>query len=137
MKIQAVFLLFLATFVSCAAASSSSESSSLSSSSASTTLVTLIWVTITRSDGALATVETPYSQSFATFYSEVATVPSGSIGIGSISGTVGEIRTYLQTTINAAPKLGVLHNDSGFSGSRAVYFKAFVALIAMMGIFVM
>ncbi len=60
---------------------------------ATTTSATSIWVTTTVG-GKAETVEVEYSQSFPSFYTKVATVPKGSIGLGTISGKVGTIRTY-------------------------------------------
>ncbi|CAH6720840.1 predicted GPI-anchored protein 1 [[Candida] jaroonii] len=71
---------------------------------------TTIWVTIT-TDGAPVVVQTTYSQSFDQAYTEAdtETVKSGTVGLGSASGSVGGIRSYDKTTIsntNGAGKLG-------------------------------
>lgn len=138
MKLHTIFFLFMATLVSCAATTSSSGGDSTTSSlSSSTTLVTLIWVTITRSDGGLATVQTTYSQSFSSLYSVVPTVLSGAIGIGFLSGTVGDIRSYLETTVNAAGRLSPASVDIGLDGSKYVYVNVFMAVVAVMSVFAM
>jgi len=62
---------------------------------------TLIWVTGTNSEGVTKTTESIYTQKFSSFYSTVAVPPSGSIGLGTISGTVGTVRTYPIVTFNS------------------------------------
>lgn len=74
---------------------------------ATTTSATYVWITTTVG-GQLVTISVPYSQSFMTTYTAADTdaVESGSVGLGSISGSLGGIRTYSQTTItnsNEAP----------------------------------
>lgn len=54
---------------------------------------TLIWVTTT-SRGNAATIQVTFTQSFTSFYTTVETPPAGSVGLGTIRGTVGNIRTY-------------------------------------------
>ncbi|ODQ60933.1 hypothetical protein WICANDRAFT_61491 [Wickerhamomyces anomalus NRRL Y-366-8] len=54
---------------------------------------TSIWVTVTYSNGGVATVQTTYSQRFKSFYSSVDQPSSGTIGLGSISGSVGVVKS--------------------------------------------
>lgn len=65
----------------------------------STTSVTTAWVTLTV-NGKLTTAPTAYSQSF---YSITTTEsPSkGLIGLGTISGEVGGVRSYTEVTVSA------------------------------------
>ncbi|KAH3676350.1 hypothetical protein WICPIJ_009130 [Wickerhamomyces pijperi] len=75
-------------------------------SDASTTYITSsawtsIWITVTSSDGGVAVVQTTYSQVFTSRYTAIATVPSGSIGLGSLSGTVGVVRSKEYITITS------------------------------------
>lgn len=67
-----------------------------------TATTTLIWVTGTDEDGVTRTTQSPYFQSFATLYTGSFEVSSGSIGLGSISGSVGEIRLYEKKTVSEA-----------------------------------
>lgn len=61
---------------------------------------TTVWVTIT-TNGALATVKTIWTQGFMSTYTTATALPSsGDIGMGSLSGSVGGIRSYSQTTIS-------------------------------------
>lgn len=91
----------------------------LSLSSAS---YTSIWVTIT-TNGALATVQTTFVQSFMTTYSEATlSAASGSIGLGSLSGDTGETRTYSQTTVSAGA------NQMAYSGA----FGALLVLFSLL-----
>ncbi|KAG0689274.1 hypothetical protein C6P40_005330 [Pichia californica] len=54
---------------------------------------TWIWVTLTKGVVVYATT-TPYYQSFYPMYTTVSTWSSGSVGLGTITGTVGTTRTY-------------------------------------------
>ncbi|EGW34290.1 uncharacterized protein SPAPADRAFT_59707 [Spathaspora passalidarum NRRL Y-27907] len=68
---------------------------------------TLVWVTGTDANGILRTTQSPYTQQFSTFFTSVAAPSSGVIGLGTISGSVGEVRTYDIVTIT--------HNGGGAS----------------------
>lgn len=99
-----VFAWFLA--VACAAKlaerdddTTSSSASSSGSSASSSSQLTTVWVTIT-TNGALATVKSLYTQQFTLINPVSTEVPSASAGMGSLSGSVGEIRSYLETTVN-------------------------------------
>lgn len=61
---------------------------------------TLVWATGTDSNGVLQTTQSEYTQTFTLFFDDVVTPESGAIGLGSISGQVGEIRTYDRQTIS-------------------------------------
>lgn len=67
-----------------------------------TTSATTIWKTIT-TNGNTAVVKTKFSQLFMKTYEpdDVKTddVKSGNVGLGSISGNVGDVRSYEHTTI--------------------------------------
>lgn len=73
-----------------------------SSTTSSTKTTTLVWVTGTDSAGLTATTQSAYTQKFSSMYTSVATYESGSIGLGSLSGEVGDIRTYDQYTVSQA-----------------------------------
>lgn len=68
----------------------------------SATTTTLVWITTTVS-GKLATIETAYKQEFKSTYTSAETtdVKSGEVGLGTLSGNVGEVRSYERTTISA------------------------------------
>ncbi|KAH3678983.1 hypothetical protein WICMUC_001297 [Wickerhamomyces mucosus] len=57
---------------------------------------TLVWVTgIDTNDGNLKTTQSPYYQEFSARHTTVtAKVPEGTIGLGTIKGTIGTIRDY-------------------------------------------
>ncbi|KAK6461316.1 hypothetical protein DFJ63DRAFT_315118 [Scheffersomyces coipomensis] len=76
---------------------------------------TTVWITIT-TDGHPVTIQSLYSQVFmATYTSAITTgVQSGDAGLGSIVGSVGEIRTYDQTTISNAG--GHVYQTAIYSG---------------------
>lgn len=67
-----------------------------------TTSKTLVWVTAT-TKGRVVTTQSPYRQPFMSTYTTAVTddVKKGSIGLGTIDGQVGKIRTYDHTTISA------------------------------------
>lgn len=70
---------------------------------------TWVWVTGTDANGNLATTQSKYTQSFASFYSSVAGPSQGSIGLYSISGSVGHIRTYSMADVTATNAAGPVH----------------------------
>lgn len=68
---------------------------------------TMVWVTVI-TNGMLATVQAPFTQSFMSPYPGDYPVASGLIGLGSLSGEVGKIREYGKTTVtdNGAVAIG-------------------------------
>ncbi|EMG48692.1 hypothetical protein G210_0701 [Candida maltosa Xu316] len=86
--------------------SSSSSSSSDSVTTSTSVSTTFVWVTGTGSDGKLATTQSPYFQSFEVMYTAVASPSAGSIGLGSLSGSIGGFRSYEQTTITQRKSVG-------------------------------
>lgn len=81
---------------------------------------TTVWVTIT-TNGALATVKSIWTQNFmTTFTTETATPSAGDVGIGSISGTVGGVRSYDQTTISNGANKNMMYG--GAAGALMVVF---------------
>lgn len=79
---------------------------------------TMVWVTVI-TNGMLATVQAPFTQSFMSPYPGDYPVASGLIGLGSLSGEVGKIREYGKTTVtdNGAvaigPKVGGVERSTG------------------------
>ncbi|CCH41771.1 putative secreted protein [Wickerhamomyces ciferrii] len=61
---------------------------------------TLVWATGYDENGELRTTQSTYTQTFAKFWTKVSDVPAGSIGLGSITGTVGTVRVYPSTTVS-------------------------------------
>lgn len=108
-------LLSLITFVAALADQNGDAGTTQTTSTARTT----VWVTIT-TNGALATVQTIYSQLFmSTYTNEVSSyVQQGSIGLGSLSGTVGGTRTYTSSTINGGEQVSPY--SSGLVGALFV-----------------
>ncbi|KAI5969653.1 hypothetical protein CANMA_001316 [Candida margitis] len=105
------FVFFLAFSTAKTTSSSSSESESESASTTSTTASqtkTSVWVTGTDASGITRTTQSVYYQSFKSAYTEAEeTYTSGSVGLGTISGSVGNIRHYDRTTISEAGAVGV------------------------------
>lgn len=65
---------------------------------------TTVWVTLTK-NGQATTLPSHYSQSFMTTFSTAESVPSGTVGVGLLSGKVGDQRSYPHSTINGASTL--------------------------------
>lgn len=63
------------------------------STSTNTPSPTWVWITVTKGVVVYAT-SIAYTQTFTPMYSTIQTYLSGEIGLGTISGNVGEIRTY-------------------------------------------
>lgn len=74
---------------------------------------TLVWVTGTDSNGQTKTTQSAYSQIFSSMYSQVALPSSGSVSMGSLSGKVGDVRSYLMVTIS---KGGANHHYNNIQG---------------------
>lgn len=91
--------LLLSAFLILALAMADSSSASIVSTLTVAT-TTLVWVTGTDSNGVTQTTESAYTQTFTSFYTAVELPSSGAISLGTISGSVGAIRTYTMTTIN-------------------------------------
>lgn len=134
--IVSIFLFLLASFASCADSSSASSSSSFSSSSSY--LPTLIWVTVTYDNGAVLTVQTPYTQQFSSFYTDVSSVPAGEVGIGSLSGSVGGIRSYAHVTIsNAGNRLASSPMAGNLPSPQFAFARYLMPLLVVFGILMM
>lgn len=84
-----------------------------------TTAPTSVWVTTTV-NGALATIQAQYTQSFQPPASLAAAVPSGGIGLGSISGEVGNTRTYPSTTVSGGGVAGGAGGVAAVGGMAVV-----------------
>lgn len=136
-----IFFLFCSLVIAADETTSSSSSSSSTGNVKTTTSIstTLVWVTGTDSAGNLVTTESPYYQSFISFWTEVASPSSGSIGLGSISGTVGGIREYSQTTISQGRGSsltlgnGIISKD-GFALTKILTFSiiTFISIVLLL-----
>lgn len=58
----------------------------------------IVWVTLT-TNGAVVTVSTTFIQRFSSQYATVALPSSGSIGLGSLTGKIGVVKTDFQSTM--------------------------------------
>lgn len=79
----------------------------------------MVWVTITTA-GQVVTTQTTYQQLFKSTFTtaDTETVKSGAIGLGSISGRVGEVRSYERKTESANE--GIAAASSGLLVGLAV-----------------
>ncbi|CUM65536.1 uncharacterized protein PRCAT00003182001 [Priceomyces carsonii] len=80
---------------------------------------TSVWITIT-TDGNPVTVKSIYKQTFMKTYSaaETSDVKSGNVGLGTIDGSVGKVRSYDQVTIlSSAEACGHNNAYAGLIGS--------------------
>lgn len=78
-----------------------------------------LWVTIV-TNGNTVVVQTTFAQRFTSQYDTVASPSSGSVGLGTISGTIGRVRTDMQSTVSG--------NAAVFGTSFFVSMLAFVAM---------
>lgn len=112
-----IFLIFtshLATTTAAADADTNTETTGTETTTASSETPTLVWVTGTDSAGITRTTQSTFYQTFRPSYTETETYASGSIGVGTISGEVGSIRSYTETTIS-----------QGGAGALKNHMKAF------------
>lgn len=87
---------------------------------------TTVWITVT-TNGGLATVKSLYKQSFMKTYGEadVLAPPSGAVGLGSITGSVGEVRSYDRTTVsNSNAAVGIFKPANAYAGLLGTLFLA-------------
>lgn len=74
-------------------------SSSETSSSTSTSATVVYYTTVI--GGVTTTPSSHYSQKFTSMYSTVDTPSAGEIGLGTLTGTVGVLRTYEEVTVSS------------------------------------
>lgn len=132
--LQLIFFIFLALTSAETTSSSSSSSSSSSTTTKTSQTNTSVWVTGTDSNGVTKTTQSIYYQTFKSAYTEAQeTASSGSVGLGSLSGSVGHIRTYDRTTISLAggAALGVGVGAAG-AGRSFITFNSIFALICLL-----
>ncbi|KAK9453482.1 hypothetical protein V1511DRAFT_489751 [Dipodascopsis uninucleata] len=100
-------------------------------SSSSTTIIenpTIVWITTTVTLPGTTYTTTPsitYFQSFTSMYTSLAMPSSGSIGLGTISGTVGAVKS-LETTIAASSGSSNSHFLGGLITSILSMIAAFL-----------
>ena len=83
---------------------------------------TTIYATVVVS-GVTKVYSTTFAQRFSSQYTAVAEPSSGAIGLGSLTGTVGVIKTNMKTTIK-------YNAGSSFAWNASSLFGAFVLLIS-------
>lgn len=86
----------------------------LAANGAKTTSVTLVWATGTNADGVLTTTQSAFSQTFMEIHTTAAPVPSGTIGLGSISGEVGTVRSYARASISSSGSAAFFNANRGW-----------------------
>ncbi|KAK9362469.1 hypothetical protein V1504DRAFT_448576 [Lipomyces starkeyi] len=78
---------------------------SITTTSSTSTMITPIWVTVTNTlaNGVIvtATIQTPFTQTFSSMYTSFYSPSSGSIGLGSHTGTIGVVKTPSETSSSA------------------------------------
>lgn len=107
-------------------------------SSSTTTEQTTVRRTGTNSDGVTVTTQAIFSPSFGPTYgsSDTTSVLGGTIGMGSLSGTVGKIRSYRQTTISSGAfsfKTTLSASDRGMGLQSSLL----IGLLSSFGLYVM
>lgn len=124
------FLFFILALITLIAAKTTST----------TTAQTTVWRTGTNSEGVTVTTQAIFTPSFMSTYGndDTESVPAGTIGLGSLSGTVGNVRSYTRTTITA--NAGGLSFKSILSASdRGMGFHSsvLIGLLSGFGLFLM
>lgn len=100
---------------------------------ATTTLTTstLVWATGTNADGVLTTTQSAYVQTFTSFHDGVASPSSGAIGLGSLTGSVGGIRTYERLTVSAASSADSIKYNSFTKLTPLVWIISMSSVLAV------
>ncbi|KAK9448735.1 uncharacterized protein V1518DRAFT_427882 [Limtongia smithiae] len=125
----------IVTVSSTSTSSTEAASSTSSATTSTTTAETLIWVTVTGTDsnGLLytSTVETPFTQTFYSMYTSISSPKSGSIGLGTISGSVGAVKAASSAVTNggAAGMVGGGRGESNHVGLFAGLVATFMGII--------
>ncbi|KAK9374679.1 uncharacterized protein V1513DRAFT_379592 [Lipomyces chichibuensis] len=100
-----VFLIGFARGQAVGTTSTTTTTTTSSSSSTTSSALTPIWVTVPRTlaNGVVvtATIQTPFTQTFSSMYTSFYVPSSGSIGLGSHTGTIGVVKTPSETSSSA------------------------------------
>lgn len=122
------FIFFILALITAIAAKSSST----------TTAQTTVWRTGTNSEGVTVTTQAIFTPSFRSTYgnSDTTSVLAGTVGMGSLSGTVGKVRSYSHTTISSGAfsfKTTLSASDRGMGLQSSIL----IALLSAFGLYVM
>ncbi|CDH09493.1 uncharacterized protein ZBAI_01277 [Zygosaccharomyces bailii ISA1307] len=85
-----------------------------------------MWVTLT-SNGVTTVVQTTFAQRFTSQYDHIASAKTGSIGLGTIKGSVGVIKSDLEYTLSStggAPQASIV--DRSFFLSLVAFLMWFL-----------
>ncbi|CAG89679.1 DEHA2F21538p [Debaryomyces hansenii CBS767] len=122
------FIFFILALITAIAAKSSST----------TTAETTVWRTGTNSEGVTVTTQAIFTPSFRSTYgdSDTTSMLAGTIGMGSLSGTVGKVRSYSHTTISSGAfsfKTTLSASDRGMGIQSSIL----IGLLSAFGLYVM
>lgn len=122
------FIFFILALITAIAAKSSST----------TTAQTTVWRTGTNSEGVTVTTQAIFTPSFRSTYgnSDTTSVLAGTVGMGSLSGTVGKVRSYSHTTISSGAfsfKTTLSASDRGMGLQSSIL----IGLLSAFGLYVM
>ena len=122
------FIFFILALITAIAAKSSST----------TTAETTVWRTGTNSEGVTVTTQAIFTPSFRSTYgdSDTTSMLAGTIGMGSLSGTVGQVRSYSHTTISSGAfsfKTTLSASDRGMGIQSSIL----IGLLSAFGLYVM
>lgn len=81
----------------------------------------IVWVTLT-TNGAVVTVSTTFIQRFSSQYATVALPSSGSVGLGSLTGKIGVVKTDFQSTMK--------YNNNAFNLQYSPIWSIFAFLLS-------
>jgi len=122
------FIFFILALITAIAAKSSST----------TTAETTVWRTGTNSEGVTVTTQAIFTPSSRSTYgdSDTTSMLAGTIGMGSLSGTVGKVRSYSHTTISSGAfsfKTTLSASDRGMGIQSSIL----IGLLSAFGLYVM
>lgn len=83
-----------------------------------------MWVTITK-NGRTTAVQTTWIQKFSSQYSKLAEPSSGSVGMGTLSGSVGIVKPKIEFTISSAEAF-VFRPATSFTSALITFLMLFI-----------
>ncbi|BAO42705.1 protein KRE1 [Kluyveromyces marxianus] len=83
-----------------------------------------MWVTITK-NGRTTAVQTTWIQKFSSQYSKLAEPSSGSVGMGTLSGSVGIVKPKIESTISSAEAF-VFRPATSFTSALITFLMLFI-----------
>lgn len=104
-----------------------------------TTAQTTVWRTGTNSEGVTVTTQAIFTPSFMSTYGndDTESVAAGTIGLGSLSGTVSKVRSYTRTTITDSGAFSFKSTLSASDRGMGFQSSVLIGLLSGFGLFLM